>query len=236
MTPLGITITDFDGNDYREYTFERNDVFGYMMADHAMDAIENGDEISGTSISDLDVSVAKLDFKMPVENYGFQAMFITEILNREVVDYDPSEIIDEDNMPYVNTEMALLTVGPLGFLTVPGELVPELAIGGYDGSHVGDPTKTIIDEDNPNPPDISQAPEGPYLKEQITETYSMIVGLGNDMVGYIVPEYNFQLDDRLPWFDEAPGDHYEETRSLGPKTADLIQAEIQRLMDYTQDP
>ena len=30
MTPLGITITDFDGNDYREYTFERNDVFGYM--------------------------------------------------------------------------------------------------------------------------------------------------------------------------------------------------------------
>ena len=47
---------------------------------------------------------------MPVENYGFQAMFITEILNRKVVDYDPDEIIDEDNMPYVNTEMALLTV------------------------------------------------------------------------------------------------------------------------------
>ena len=46
-------------------------------------------------------------------------MFITEILNRKVVDYDPDEIIDEDNMPYVNTEMALLTVGPLGFLTVP---------------------------------------------------------------------------------------------------------------------
>ena len=49
------------------------------------------------------------------------------------------------------------------------------------------------------------------MKEQITETYSMIVGLGNDMVGYIVPEYNFQLHPNIPWFDEAEGDHYEET-------------------------
>ena len=235
MTPLGITITDFDGNDYREYTFERNDVFGYMMADHAMDAIENGDEITGTSISDLDISVAKIDFKMPVENYGFQAMFITEILNRKVVDYDPDEIIDEDNMPYVNTEMALLTVGPLGFLTVPGELVPELAIGGYDGSHVGDPTKTLIDEDNPNPPDISLAPEGPYLKEQITETYSMIVGLGNDMVGYIVPEYNFQLHPNIPWFDEAEGDHYEETNSLGPQTATIVRENGEKLLNWKKE-
>ena len=43
MTPLGITITDFDGNDYREYTLNEM-IFWYMMADHAMDAIENGDE------------------------------------------------------------------------------------------------------------------------------------------------------------------------------------------------
>ena len=28
----------------------------------------------------------------------------------------------------------------------------------------------------------------------------MIVGLGNDMVGYIVPEYN-QLHPNIPWFD-----------------------------------
>ena len=45
------------------------------------------------------------------------------------------------------------------FTTVPGEIVPELLIGGYDGSKVGDPNKTVLDENNPNPPDLSLAPE-----------------------------------------------------------------------------
>ena len=68
-------------------------------------------------------------FDLPVENYGFQAMFITNIIPRDVFGYDTDEPIDEDNLPYVRTEVAHLRVGPLSLATVPGEIAPELVFG-----------------------------------------------------------------------------------------------------------
>lgn len=232
MTPLGITLTDMDGNEWREYTFERNDAFGYVMADHAIDAIEGGTDVD---LAEVELSVAVSNFKLAVDNYGFQAMFITGILNREVTDYDPSELIEEGNIPQALSEMNLFQLGPLSMLTVPGELVPELAIGGYDGSRIGDPTKELIDPNNPNPPDLSLAPEGPYLQEQMPGAYRWIIGLGNDMVGYIIPEYNFILHPNIPWFSEAEGDHYEETNSLGPETAGVIIEHGEALMNWSNE-
>ena len=58
------------------------------------------------------------------------------------------------------------------------------------------------------------------------------MGLGQDELGYFVPEYDFQLDDRLPWFESPEGDHYEETRSLGPDTIELLTAEIDKIMAW----
>lgn len=227
MTPLGITIVDGEGNEFREYTFEKNDAFGKVMAEQAMDAID-----AAENATDDTLAFSAQVFDLPVENFGFQAMFVTDIIPRDVFGYNPGEIIDEDNMPHVRTEVSHLRVGPISFVTVPGEVSPELVIGGYDGSHVGDPNKQLIDEGSDNPPDLSLAPQGPFLQDIIPSAHPWIVGMGNDELGYILPEYDFQLDDRLPWFDEAPGDHYEETRSLGFKTAEMVQEEIQKLMDW----
>jgi hypothetical protein len=227
MTPLRITIVDGEGTSFQDYTFEKNDAFGKVMAEQAMDAIDGAEEATDDTLS-----FSAQEFELPVDNFGFQAMFVTNIIPREVYSYNPEELIDEDNTPYVRTEIAHLRVGPISFVTVPGEIAPELVIGGYDGSHIGDPNKTLVDEDNENPPDLSQAPQGPYIRDIIPSTHPWLVGMGNDELGYILPEYDFQLDDRLPWFDQAPGDHYEETRSLGPNTAELVQEEIQKLMDW----
>ena len=57
-----------------------------------------------------------------------------------------------------------------------------------------------------------------------------IVGLGNDELGYILPEYDFILDDSLPWFNEAEGDHYEETNSLGPQTHAYVREQIELIL------
>ena len=226
MTPLGITVVDRDGTEWRPYTFERLDAMGKVMAEMAMDAIEAGEEITPS------LATANVRFRLPVENYGFQAMFLSGILDRETFDWDSTQVIDEDNMPTVDTEMSWLQVGPLELLTVPGELFPELAIGGYDGSHVGDPNNAVVDDDNPNPPDLSTAPEPPYLEDRLSGSMQWIIGLGNDQLGYIVPPYDFVLDDTNPWFDQAEGDHYEETNSLGPQTAPLIDAEAQALIEW----
>ena len=47
-----------------------------------------------------------------------------------------------------------------------------------------------------------------------------------------MPKYDFILDDRLPWFDTPAGDHYEETRSLGPDTIDIMTAEIEKILAW----
>ncbi len=227
MTPLGITVTDPDGGEWREYTFERNEVMGALMGEMALDAIEGGTEDTAPTIE-----VAAHSFLLPVDNWGFQAMFMVGIIDRETYDWDESQAIDDDNVPKVRTEVAVLRIGDLEMVTVPGELLPELAIGGFDGSYTDSPDTEIIDENNENPPDLSQAPEGPYLLEHLTTTYRWVIGLGNDELGYIVPPYNFQLSETLPWFEQAPGDHYEETNSLGPQTAPIYLEEAEKLIGW----
>ncbi|MCB9746557.1 MAG: hypothetical protein H6740_28540 [Alphaproteobacteria bacterium] len=227
MTPLGITVRDPDGNEMREYSFPRVIAMGKIKAEWAMDAIE-----AAAPVSDPDLSFARVVFQLPVENWGFQALFLSGILDRETFGWDPSQVVSDDNMPMVETEIDHLALGPLEMLTVPGELLPELAIGGFDGSAVGTTYQEIIDEDNPNPPDLSQAPEGPYLKDYMTREHRLILGLANDELGYVVPPYNFKLDELNPWFDEAEGDHYEETNSLGPSLAPRIDEESARLMEW----
>jgi len=46
-----------------------------------------------------------------------------------------------------------------------------------------------------------------------------VIGLANDEIGYIVPPSDFVLDGELPYVQEAEGDHYEETNSVGPNAA-----------------
>jgi hypothetical protein len=119
-------------------------------------------------------------------------------------------------------------------LTVPGELLPELAVGGYDGSRINAPGVELIEPGNPNPPDVANAPKGPYIKDRMSSTYRWIIGLGNDELGYIIPAYNFELGAPQPWVDEAEGDHYEETNSLGPDMAALIDQYADLLMHWAQ--
>ncbi|MCP4918124.1 MAG: hypothetical protein GY913_14520 [Proteobacteria bacterium] len=227
MTPLGITNTDGDGIERREYTFEKTDAIGKTKAEMALDAIENGQVVT-----DAGVAFAQSRFSLPVDNYGFQAMFLTGIIDREIFEWDPAEPIDEDNTPVVYTEIDLIRVGPIEMLTIPGEVLPELAVGGYDGSKIGTTYDDVISDDNLNPPDLSLAPEGPFWKEKVPGEHVWILNLANDELGYIIPPYDFELDAAQPWFEEPEGDHYEETNSLGPQTAPLLDERIDELLGW----
>ncbi len=138
-------------------------------------------------------------------------------------------------LPEVLTELNLLRVGPIQMLTIPGELLPEVAIGGYDGSKTGSPLYELVQANNANPPPMGQSPSGPYLREAMTGEHKWVVGLANDELGYIIPAYNFQLHPEVPYLDEAEGDHYEETNSLGPDTQPLVSAQAERLLDWSAE-
>ncbi len=116
--------------------------------------------------------------------------------------------------PQFKTEMVAVELGPALFLTVPGELFPELELGGYGR------------------PDCPEADTGrpfePVISDQFKQRYQFVLGLGQDELGYIVPGYDFWLK-HLPVTDEKGGGliplgaleeedpcgegHYEETVS-----------------------
>ena len=228
MTPLGITVTDHDGVDHSAASFEKAEAIGQLVADMALDAIADGDKVES-----LPLSFRKQSLKLPIDNWGFQAMFLSGVLDRETYDWDKTQVITEYNTPYVLTEVAQIQIGPLALLSVPGEVFPEIAFGGFDGSKIGSDLEPMIDPDNPNPPDVASAPSGPYWVELLDSDHGWIVGLGNDELGYIIPPYDFEVDPVSPYIDEPEGDHYEETNSLGPQTAPLLDEAIRTLLAWT---
>lgn len=227
MTTLRLTNTDPDGNDWgASGSWEKADAIGQQLGEMALDAIEGGETVEQPALR-----VRTQQFFLPIENRLFQTAGLLGVMQRTQFNYDSSEPIDDDNQPDVQTEVNVVDVGPLQLLSIPGEMLPELAIGGYDGSMVNAPGRAIV-EVTDNPPDLTNAPVGPYVKDEMSGSYRWIVGLGNDEIGYIIPSYNFMLSEDSPYILEADGHHYEETRSLGPTTAERIQTQTRRLVDF----
>lgn len=231
MTPLSITVTDGDGVDHGSSDWAKCEALGKLVAELALQAVA-----AGAPAADPTVSVAAEQIFLQVENFAFQAMFQIGVFDREVYNYDPEANLDEFNIPEVLTEVGVLTLGPVRMLTVPGELTPELAIGGYDGSRVNTDQDDFIDPGNENPPDLSQAPQGPYLKDLLGGEHAWILGLANDELGYLVPPYDYELSETLPYIEEAEGHHYEETNSLGPNAVPPILDAAARLTAWPTTP
>lgn len=193
----------------------KEEALGLNLGERALELLRDG----GESVSDLPLSYRTAKFHARIDNVGFQVAFIIHLLApHPLVGYDPQQAVGPSNTPWVPTRATYLQVGPLAIVTCPGELHPELWVGGYDGSWTwGWP---IMDPSKPNQPDLSTAPAPPYLRDLVLANpgvrYPVLAGLAEDYLGYIVPAYNYVLNAESPYIQEADGDHYEETYSLGP--------------------
>jgi len=212
MTTLGVEVTNPDGDTYKSPSFEKADSIGQLLGEMAIDAIELGDVLDAPQLS-----VANTAFKLDVLNPTFKLLFEAGVLKRTTY---PGE--GGSDALRIQTEMSVINLGPVQMLSIPGEILPELVIGGYDGSRINAPGVPLVDPNNTNPPDLDNAPEGPYIQERMGGAYRWIIGLGNDELGYIIPDYNFELSRGNPYVEEAEGDHYEETNSLGPHVAGIV--------------
>ena len=121
----------------------------------------------------------------------------------------------------VRTEMTYLEIGSLHLLLLPGELFPELAYGGYLSAE--ESSSGCGGEINPQP--LCDIAQDPALR---------IVGLADDEIGYILPPNDFLLHPDTPYFeptrDKHGRRHYEETNSIGPRTAETIAAVFRGMM------
>ncbi len=228
MTPLGVPVLDREGNPLRNYSFERNDVFGWRLAEHALDAVEAGVEVPEPALA-----FTTSEFLIPVHNRLYHLGFIVDLFDRELHEFNEEGVIGPGNFPHVRTQVVVLRVGPVTMYTVPGELFPELAIGGYDGSHAFG--RDLLDEGEELVPDLDAAPGPPYLSDRMPGEYAWVIGLGQDELGYLVPPYDFVVHEAGPYLLEAPGDHYEETNSVGPEIVPRLLTVLETLAAHLHE-
>jgi len=188
MTPLRVTnIPGYpDGNDY---SHARALKLGEIVADAAIAALATAPYATSTQIS-----VAHKDFLIPLENQSLVALNEAGLFDREIE-------VDGSGQAGVLTEMYAVRLGPAVFITVPGELFPEIANGGY-GRDSGDEACPEAD---------TGRPYEPVIRDQFASaTYKFLFGLGQDELGYIVPKYDFWAfgfppsDETFPIPDPAP--------------------------------
>ena len=218
MTPLGVDIPGFgSGSGSWDRTYE----VGRLVAVAALESLATAPV---TEVDTLDVQSREI--WLDVDNTALRGLNAAGVF--DVPTYIGGESWGKDPAGHragvpaggagtqMRTEMVRVTIGPAMFLTVPGELFPELEIGGYgrqdpgcDAADTGRPHELVIDE-------------------QYDEQYQFVLGLGQDELGYIVPGYDFHLA-HLPATDpqgdglvplgaieqeDACGDsHYEESVS-----------------------
>ncbi len=106
----------------------------------------------------------------------------------------------------VRSELAAFTLGPASFLSVPGEIYPEIINGGVEA---------------PDGQDYDIEPiETPGLRELMPGKYRFVIGLSNDEIGYIIPKS--QWDAKAPYTYADKNGPYGEENSVGPETAPII--------------
>ncbi|MBI4677921.1 MAG: hypothetical protein HY748_10095 [Elusimicrobia bacterium] len=136
--------------------------------------------------------------------------------------------LKKHEIPWIETEVSRLDLGPACVLGIPGEVFPELSMGGYQGQFRAG--QALTSPANPDPPDLSRAPAGPYLKDLMPCKAKFVVGLANDELGYLVPDYDFKVPDSLTLLPRRPGHHYEETNSIGRSATRIVLDSARRLL------
>ena len=183
------------------------------------DALKNMDQtaelLANTVLSinneielEANLSIASKKIDVPLDNtYFFFGKFLG-ILNNEIKR-------GKSETGYVlQSELGALRLGSVTVALIPGEMFPELVSG-----------KGLTKED-------------PEALESIAKRYEtenlIVLGLCNDELGYIVPKSAFKLNDELPYIepvdDGSDENHYEETNSVGPQTAEIIAKEFEDLL------
>lgn len=178
------------GKEIKEACFEKAEAQGIILANIATKAIKSSEESISTGKIDLQAKT----FTLPFENTLFRLAAVAGIIDRGMT-----------GKWQVRTEIAAWKIGPASFLTIPGEIYPEIVNGGIE---------------SPEGQDFDVSPiEIPPLRELMTGEYKFVFGMANDELGYIIPKSEW--DNEAPWI-YGDKELYGEENSIGPETAPII--------------
>ena len=195
--------------------------YGVKFAQYVLG--ERGSVSEETELPAL-LNIASAEVEVPIENILFLAVHRVGMINHTAYRVH--------GKPYryaTACELSYLRLGDrensVDILIVPGELAPELAMGGFSteesSARGGEyPRRALFD--------ILQ--DYPFASER-----QIVFGLANHFTGYILPDNDYVVHDWLPYVlegvDRFGKGHYEETNSAGPRTAGVLTKGWQTLLD-----
>lgn len=188
-TSPDVTITDpTTGQHFREPSFEKADAEGKKVAVLVYDALRK----DSSTVDSTGIRLVAQTLELPLDNSLFRLGVALGLLDAGYSSWG-----------HLRTELAAFAIGPATFLTIPGEIYPEIVNGGITNPPGADfPTKPI---------------ETPPLRSLMRGQYKFVIGLANDELGYIIPKSEW--DTEAPYLYGSKERLYGEINSVGPETA-----------------
>jgi len=184
-------------------SFEKAEKIGRRVAEIAADALDHAQPVKVTRYEFYERMVS-----IPLANKGFEAATKADLYRGRKPAGDGQSTVPIGLVRLMDGSRPMLEVA-----LIPGELYPELSVGGiqkYEGA------------------DFPDAPAEPAIKNLMKAPYRMLLGLADDEIGYIIPKSEW--DDQAPWLQNAPKRWYGEVNSVGPEAAPIIVRTMQELL------
>ena len=180
---------------YAKPTFIKAKAIGDQIAILSLNALKN----KGDTIKRSNISLRAKTFNMPLKNTMFKLGGGIGLIKRGL-----------PKLFETRTEVGAIKIGSAMFLSIPGEIYPEIIYGGIEA-----PIGREFD---------IQPLEIPPIQEIIEDKYKFYIGLSNDEIGYIIPKSEWDVGK--PYLYNDKRDTYGEENSLGPDTAPILYKEL----------
>ena len=203
----GLMTTDPDlpvGDPYtseelKDPTFRKAEAVGSHVASLILNSLDK----PSTVIEKGSISLVVRTLTMPIDNVLFRLGNALGVFHRGMVGWM--------NM---RSELAVFSLGPLSFATLPGEVYPEILNGGIEAP---DGRDFYID-----PVEI------PPVREMMQGKFKFVFGLANDEIGYIIPKSQWDVNE--PFAYGRKKSQYGEENSLGPETAPILHRNLKEML------
>lgn len=199
-TSPGLGIKDpFTGEEFKEPAFEKARAQGTQLAILALNSMPNPVE----KIDSAAISLIVRTLEVPLANRLFKLAKILGTIDR-----------GKSGLKSIWTELAVFRIGPLSFVTFPGEVYPEIVNGGIEAPEGNDFSAEVV--------------EKPFIRDIMPGDYKFVLGLANDEIGYIIPKS--QWDKKSPYTYDRDSAPYGEENSMGPETAPILHKALKDML------
>ncbi len=173
---------------YTEPTFPKARAQGQRLAMLGLEALQDS---SVVELTEGAIDLRAKTVSIPLDNNLYRLAAALGVIDRGM-----------SGFLKIRTEVACWRLGPATFLHQPGELYPEILNGGVE---------------TPEGSDYEILPiETPPLRSLMPGTFKFVLGLSNDMIGYIIPKSEW--DQKAPYIYGEEESPYGEINSVGPET------------------